>query len=515
MKRSSSATFVFELALVVPACEERRLLAAFEAGRRLYNACLGEALRRLDRMRDSDAWRRAQAMPKTLGKKPNPERRAAFKLAQHACAFTSASISAFGTKCKNEAHWQDRLGAHETQRIAERAFVAAQEYSFGKRGRPRFKGVRRPLHSIESKTNATGIRWHAASATVQYNGLVLRALVPSEAKDKHGYASHALACRTKYCRLVWRTIKGVRRWFVQLMQEGCPLRKYETIHDGIVGIDVGPSTVAVVGDKSVALQKLAPSIQQPWAKTRRLQRAMDRSRRATNPQCFNADGTWKRGAKVEVRSTRYEDLRCQIAESERVLFERRKRDHGRLCNAVLAQGNIVQGEALSYKAFQRAFGRSVKVRAPGAFITELRRKAESAGGQFVDLDTWRLKLSQFDHTTSMYTKKPLSQRWHVLGDGSGVVQRDLYSAFLAQQVQPAENVAHPPHAVNPAWVAAHSLLRRAGWARNECASVEGLLSTAPALPTPERIARQRGSTQGHGAIGLRDPLEKTLRTPCL
>lgn len=221
---------------------------------------------------------------------------------------------------------------------------------------------------------------------------------------------------------------------------------------------------------------------------------------------------------------------------------RRKRDHGRLCNAILAQGNVVQGESLSYKAFQSAFGCSVKVRAPGALINQLARKAESAGGRFVQLPARRLKLSQFDHPTSSCTKKPLKQRWHVLGDGSGVVQRDLYSAFLAQQVRPAaaRNDAHPSQVfgdIAGAWAAANSLLRRTGWVGTECASVESLLSTALAfqprcfapsqpavngraetLPAPERIVRRRGPAQDHGtgAVSLRDPPPgDALRTPCL
>jgi methionine synthase II (cobalamin-independent) len=37
---------------------------------------------------------------------------------------------------------------------------------------------------------------------------------------------------------------------------------------------------------------LAPEVKQPWAATRRLQRAMDRSRRATNPHCYHANGTF-------------------------------------------------------------------------------------------------------------------------------------------------------------------------------------------------------------------------------
>jgi putative transposase len=82
-------------------------------------------------------------------------------------------------------------------------------------------------------------------------------------------------------------------------------------------------------------------------------------------------------------------------------------------------------------AFQKSFGRSTKVKAVGSLMLKLRRKAERAGGEFRELNTQALKLSQYDHCTGTCTKKRLSQRWHVLGDGSGVVQRDMYSAFLA------------------------------------------------------------------------------------
>ena len=68
------------------------------------------------------------------------------------------------------------------------------------------------------------------------------------------------------------------------------------------------------------------------------------------------------------------------------------------------------------------------------FVEHVHRKAERAGGIVVDLHTWSPTLSQCNHPTHVCTKRPLSQRWHVLGDGSGVVQRDIYAAFLARCV---------------------------------------------------------------------------------
>lgn len=337
---------------------------------------------------------------------------------------------------------------------------------------------------------------------------------------KDPWQTQALKARTKFVRVVWRQIKGERRWFAQLAQEGLTPMKYKT-GDGVVGLDVGPSTVAIVGTGAAALVPLAPEVEQPWAQARKIQRAMDRSRRATNPQCYNQDGTFRRGSKIEVRSNAYQALREQLAETERVLADRRDRSHGHLVNLILACGRIVRSEQLSYKSFQKNFGRSTRVRAAGALMSKLRLKAERAGGELQDLDTWRLKLSQYDHTTQACAKKPLSQRWHVLGDGSGVVQRDMYSAFLAAQVD--QGVIHPNQA-QQAWSAAQLLLGRAGWMRDQPVSVVSLLPTASAnfgLPAPERVARQRAPDPGDSSdvVGAsREPEKATgygLRTPWL
>jgi len=326
-------------------------------------------------------------------------------------------------------------------------------------------------------------------------------MMPPRGRD--AWLEQALQARTKFARIVWRMVKGQRRWFVQLAQEGLAALKYQTVEGAVVGLDVGPSTIAVYSEQGAGLAPLAPEVRQPWAAARRIQRAMDRSRRATHPQCFKPDGTWKRGAKSAVRSAGYEALRQDLAEAERVLGKRRDRSHGRLANGILACGNVLQGEKLSDKAFQKSFGRSTKVRAAGSLMSRLRRKAERVGGELGDLDTWSLKLSQLDHPTGVCTKKPLWQRWHVLGDGSGGVQRDMYSAFLAACVTAGcgKDGIHSSRAL-AAWPTAQSLLGRAGWMRPkgiQPVSLASWLATAPVglgLPTPQRVARQRASALG-------------------
>jgi hypothetical protein len=265
--------------------------------------------------------------------------------------------------------------------------------------------------------------------------------------------------------------------------------------------------VAIVGEAAVGLVKFAPSVEQPWKAMRVLQRAQDRSRRAMNPDNFNADGTAKKGAKRWTKSGHYQRRHRQLSELERCLAAARKRDHGELANKVLGLGNRIQIEKLSYKALQKSFGRSAKVRAPGMFVSMLTRKAGSAGGCVVELNTRALKMSQYDHITGICTKKPLAQRWHTLGDSNTLVQRDCYSAFLAKNV--IENQHMPPH-LREEWATAEPLLRRAGLCVEQSGSGERLRApTVEFKPLPsDRIARRRRFVRGHARDAVAQPSRK-------
>jgi putative transposase len=61
MKRAGTPSFIAEFPLRTTPADERALL---DAGRNIYNAALGEALRRLDLMRESRAWQAARKAPK-------------------------------------------------------------------------------------------------------------------------------------------------------------------------------------------------------------------------------------------------------------------------------------------------------------------------------------------------------------------------------------------------------------------------------------------------------------------
>ena len=73
-------------------------------------------------------------------------------------------------------------------------------------------------------------------------------------------------------------------------------------------------------------------------------------------------------------------------------------------------------------------------------MDHLRRTVARTGGTLHEVPTRTTKLSQYCHGCGESVNKPLSQRWHHCACGIGPVQRDLYSAFLAAYLDPADPI---------------------------------------------------------------------------
>jgi transposase len=389
---------------------------------------------------------------------------------------------------------------------------------FGKRGKPRFK-ARGRYRSVEGKSNASGIRFK--DGRLVWGTLSLRPLF--DRKDKHGVEAHALNCKTKYVRLLCKNIQGKRCWFAQLVVEGEPLRKYEP-GTAAVGLDIGPSSIAVVSSEVASLEAFCPGLKRYEKETRLKQRALDRSRRQTNPENFNENGTVKAGPKKWVRSNRYSQIQSEISETQRRLAETRKCQQGALANRILRIGTRIQAEKLSYKSFQRLWGKAIGQRAPGMFMEILRRKASSAGGEVNEFPTTTTRLSQTCHGCDSLRKKSLSERWHECDCGVGPIQRDLYSAFLARCIN-ANSLDMNQAAM--LWSGAKPLLEQAISRLNQSANGELRLASFGLSKAPRQSASlvKDGSMFGNVedvvcmasaiAESFEEPSSIAIRTPGL
>jgi len=398
------------------------LLSRLEAARQMYNACLGEALGRVRLIRQSKDFNKARSL-----KASNPERKVLFKRARERYDFSEYALHSYSTKIRNS--WiGNHIDSNTAQKLATRAYKAVEKVLFGKSKKVRFKG-KNQMDSVEGKSNKSGIKRKKES--VEWGGLQLKALITNH----DSVILHGLNSKVKYVRLVRRKVSGKNRFYAQLVCEGKPfIKPKNTLGRGDVGLDLGPSTIAVVANDESHLKEFASELEFDTARVRRLQRKMDRSRRANNPDNFNANGTAKKGRKLWNSSNTYTKTRNSKANLERKLTAHRKSLHGQLVNDILRTGDVFKLEKLSYKAFQKLFGKSVGKRAPGMFVSHLKNKAERAGGQMVEIPTYSTKLSQTCQCGRVQKKK-LSERVHRCECGV-VAQRDLYSALLAKHIEP-------------------------------------------------------------------------------
>ncbi len=419
--KPKTSSFICEVPLNVSPHEERLLLIRLDCARQIYNACLGEALKRLRVLRETKGFQMALALPKG-----SEERKEAFKTLNQEFGFTEFALHRYVTQIRSS--WLgEYIDSNTAQKLATRAFHATIFYAYGKRGRPRFKG-KGWFDSVEGKTNTTGLRWRGNH--LHWTGLDLQGMIaPHDPVQQHGLRS-----RIKYVRLLRRKLNGKNRFYAQLICEGQPYRKEKhKIGSGTVGLDIGPSNIAIASDAEIVLERFCQALQSKQKEIRRLQRRMDRSRRATNPEHYQANGVPNWGKRVWAKSKRYQQTRARLAEVYRKQAMHRKSLHGQLVNHILSLGDQVNLEKLSYISFQKRFGKSVGFRAPGRFVSQLRRKAANAGVVVNEFATRTTKLSQVC-VCGAIQKKPLSQRWHSCECGAGPIQRDLFSAWLARYV---------------------------------------------------------------------------------
>ncbi|HKV58170.1 MAG TPA: hypothetical protein VJO32_07805, partial [Ktedonobacteraceae bacterium] len=288
MKRSTTLTFLLELPLHVDAGQAKRLRAHFEAARCLYNALLGEAIKRLRAMRADPAWQEARAIPQAQ----KQERKEAFSRLRQMYGFSEYALHDFAKEA-NCAWIADHIDAVMAQTLATRAYQAANRVCLGKAKKVRFRSKGRGLDSVENKYTKSGMRFLLQPPDKGNQGWLLwrKDLLPALIDWHDPVVHHGLRHPIKYARLVRRKASSPKtqgadsagyRYYVQLILEGRPYQKKKhTVGTDLIGLDLGPSTIAIVPQQGEAqLVPFCEELKPDTRAKRRLQRKLDRQRRA-------------------------------------------------------------------------------------------------------------------------------------------------------------------------------------------------------------------------------------------
>ncbi len=237
---------------------------------------------------------------------------------------------------------------------------------------------------------------------------------------------HGLHHKIKYVRLVRRKASSPQaqgadhvgnRYFVQLVLEGHAYLKprhraggdryrwsgYRTSDARSCGREGSRRSGHVLRRARAQCQKEAAIAAQDGAPTTRQQSRplrRTRARQGRRKAC-----RWK-------ESKRYQATRRRHAQTERKLAAHRKSLHGKLAHRIARVGSTITIEKTSFKAWQKQYGRSIGLRAPGMFVAHLARIVAKTGGSLREVSAYQTKLSQYCHHCGQYRKKPRSERWH-------------------------------------------------------------------------------------------------------
>ena len=455
MKKSTTASYILELEVVFTPSQRREVEARREVARVIYNTCLGRVMKRWRGVQGSPKWRSALRRVQEINAigDPSPDEmkertalRKEMREVEKDFGLTEYELHAFVKEVN--VHFDRRISINEAQVTATRAFRTFEKHRYGQCKKVRFlpKGAE---VTVENKSNNFGLR-------VVGQELVWKDLrAPLVVKKGDRYAEDAFLDRTKYVRLLSRTIRGRRRYFVQIVKEGKPPRKNRTVGsaDSAVGIDIGPSAVAYysTGEKKAAIEPLAPNAccEELDRKVGRLQRCMARSLEANNPDAKDENGRWKKSVKLN-KSKRWEKNRVKLANLKRRLAVNRRQDHEKAANRIIALGTDVRVEDTPITSWtkrakettvrkkdgkinrKKRFGKSVANHAPGLLLNCIARKLGNVGKELKRVKSSKVKASQRNHVDGSCRKKELSERWFEV-DGRRV-QRDLYSSWLIAHV---------------------------------------------------------------------------------
>lgn len=461
MAKAPKQRYILTLKLECEEYQKYILAKRFEIGRQIYNSVLGKSLKRYKEMIKTKDWRENQQnIFDVYSKESNLDK--AKKLAKPYFEIKKQLMMSFGMSEYSlhsdvkyiYKHFKENMDSNTSQKIASNVWKSYEKLIFGNGKKVCFKNFNDGLNSLEGKSNSTGIRYMIDSNTMTWNGLSIK--VQSKLND---YEQTALRDKICYCRIVRKFIRGQYKYSLQIVLDGLPPVKVNRntgvikndIGFGDCGIDIGTRTIAYVTDYNCKLYELAPRVQNIENQKRLLLRKMDRSKRATNPNNFNNDGTVKRGIKLEWNfSNKYIKAKNELKDLYRKQADIRKLDHNIMANEIISQCDTVKVEKMNFKGLQKKaknttvnkngkinkkkrFGKSLANKAPAMFLTILDNKLKSKGGLYIEINAFKVKASQYNHFNEECNKKKLSQRWNYF-DGIKI-QRDIYSAFIIKNVE--------------------------------------------------------------------------------
>lgn len=238
------------------------------------------------------------------------------------------------------------------------------------------------LRCLTAKKNSTGIRFSLDEGnrigTVKWQGLVFSI----DLSKCTLYEWQALQSEICYCAVKREKIKGKWKYYIQITLKGHVPDKFDKqtgelkrqLGKGNVGLYFTSTSLTVSTENGVKTYPL--EIKNNEDKKTELLQKMDTSRRATNPDNYNEDGTSKEKSEIKGWhfSKAYKKYRAELYEIYRKECEKKKLLQEILANEVIASGDVFNCNKMDFKFLQRNLGKKIQSASPAMLKTTIERK---------------------------------------------------------------------------------------------------------------------------------------------
>lgn len=456
-------SYVLTLKLNTSPEQDRWLEHAFWCGQQIYNILVRHCRKQLRKLIQDPEYRNLLTARKEPGLSKADKNHINQELADIRRGYGLSEYQLHAYVSVQQHRYKKSIDSDVAQKIASSVWRSVEKYLFNNGKCIHFRKLDE-FESMEGKKNTSGMRFK--DGRLHWRGQMIQPQIRTD------YDRKALRSRVKYCRIQRKPVGSKYHYYLQLVLEGKPPVKHPAGH-GTAGLDIGTTTAAVVMDDSCQLTVLGSDTKDRSAQIRRIQRAMDRSRRATNPDNYLPDGTVRNGARKWIRSKHYKRLQFRKKSLERRYADAINASHHRLANEIASKADTVYAEKMSFRGLTRKsksatkrangrfrsrkrFGKSIANHAPAAFLSILGNRLASGGGELIKVDTVSFRASQYNHVTDDYVRKKLSCRGSFVG--GRYVQRDLYSAFLLKNSNDTGTAADRQKCINtfPTFLITHN-----------------------------------------------------------
>lgn len=410
---SGEGRYILTLPLKAELYQEHILEKRFRLGEELYNKFLSYEKKKYYEMTKRRDYRDAQSLIKDLTMqineldKQSDKSKESKKLSQDLKKKRKEQYDAiynikkmfnwsefgFGMDMKKyRGHYKKNLNSQICNNLAVRCFRAFEkmeeelikdQYRSDDKVNPYVHYKRKDsLRSLCGSQNTTGIRFilddEKKVGLVKWQGLVFSI----DLSKCTLYEWQALQSEICYCAVKREKIKGKWKYYIQITLKGHVPDKFDKqtgelkrqLGKGNVGLYFTSTSLTVSTENGVKTYPL--EIKNHEDKKTELLQKMDTSRRATNPDNYNEDGTSKEKSEIKGWhfSKAYKKYRAELYEIYRKECEEKKLLQEILANEVIASGDVFNCNKMDFKFLQRNLGKKIQSASPAMLKTTIERK---------------------------------------------------------------------------------------------------------------------------------------------